>query len=240
MKPDDQSAEETGTNRPVLSLCAACRQPIPLGATICSICKSHQAVWKNRLQYWAGVSTLIVLTLSALVWLRETAWHVLFARDDVRVVSCNSLRSAVVVNRGDSEVYVSHLILTMPGRSQDWVVKRLDFEEPLAPARFLRREFPSDKFGHAAEFVRGLNQSEAQELIARAANGDACLELAMFSEDDAFLRELRQLAGPTLNTFVTGGYLEYRGLSEDRPMLVPISGVGVIRRDPKPECRLKK
>jgi hypothetical protein len=41
--------------------CIACRAPIPFDASICAGCKSHQASWKNRLQFWASVTALIVV-----------------------------------------------------------------------------------------------------------------------------------------------------------------------------------
>ena len=176
---------------------------------ICAACKSYQQRWKNHLEYGARVATLIVLIISAGVWLFGRAREALFYRDDVRVISANSLRSAVVENRGDGPVFISHLILTMPGRSADWEAKRLDFEEAVEAGRFVRRDFPPARLQDEAEFLRGLGAAAFEDFVKRAANGAPCLELVFFDTSDGFLREMRHMAGTTLNTFPVGGYLEY-------------------------------
>ena len=217
-------------------LCIACKSGLPDGATVCAACKSYQRAWKNHLEYGARVATLVVLTFSAGVWLFGKAREAFLYRDDVRLISCNSLRSAVVENRGDRPVFLSHLILTMPGRSADWEAKRLDFEEVLDAGRFTRRPFPPARLQDSAAFVRGIESAAFEDLVRRAANGDACLELAFFSASDGFLRELRQMAGQKLNTFRVGGYLEYRGRSKDDSILIPIEGSGVVRRAARSGC----
>ena len=143
-------------------LCVACGSAIPEGAGICAACKSYQQRWKNHLEYGARVATLIVLIISAGVWLFGRAREALFYRDDVRVISANSLRSAVVENRGDGPVFISHLILTMPGRSADWEAKRLDFEEVVEAGRFVRRDFPPARLQDKAEFLRGLGAASSR------------------------------------------------------------------------------
>jgi len=215
--------------------CIACKQQIPKGASLCPVCKSYQRNWKNHLQYTAGVAALVVLMISASTWLWGNARKLLLYRDDVRVISASTLDSAVVVNRGDGDVFVSHLLFTMPGRSSDWTAPRLIFDEKLAAGQFIRREFPKLKF-EAGEVVRGLSVTEFETQVSRAANGDPCLELVFTIASDALLREMIQIAGPTLNTFPDGGYLEYWGLSGNSPIDVPLKGTGVLFRDHRPTC----
>ena len=181
---------------------------------------------------------MIALLIAAAFWLWGNGRVLLgLARDDVRLISANTLDSAVVVNRGDREVYVSHLLLIVPGRSADWQAPRLIFEERLPVDQFLRREFPRARLQEQAEFVRGLDSADIEKLVSRAANGDLCLELAFFLDRDSLLRELKQMAGPTLNTFEVGGYLEYWRLSGDSPVDLPVKGTGVVRRALRQECR---
>jgi predicted nucleic acid-binding Zn ribbon protein len=210
--------------------CIACKQDIPTGALVCSQCKHFQQRWKNSLQYFAGVATVLVIMVSAITWLWGNARSAFWPRDDVRVISANTLGSAVVVNRGDGEAFVSHLIFTMPGRSADWIAPRLVFEERISPGQFVRREFPKSKFPDKVEFVRGLTADEFEKLIARATNGDSCLELAFFEGSDSLFRELQQMAGATLNTFEVAGYLQYWGINKATPIAVPLKGTGVLRR----------
>lgn len=227
----------TSQGRREARFCVACKSGIPDGAAVCATCKSYQHSWKNHLEYGARVATLVVLIISGGVWLFGKAREAFLYRDDVRIVSCNSLHSAVVENRGDGPVFLSHLLLTMPGRSADWEARRLEFEEVLEAGRFLRRAFPPARLQDKAQFLRGLDSAAFDDLVKRAANGDPCLELAFFSASDGFLREMRQMAGPKLNTFPVGGYLEYRGRSKENPILVSIEGSGVLRRATRPECQ---
>lgn len=216
--------------------CVACKQEIPVGASLCSHCKSYQHVWKNHLQYGAGIATLTVLVITAWSWLYLNAVKPIWHHEDVRLISSNSLRSAVVANRGDVEVFVSHMLLYMPGRSSSWEAKRLDFEEVLPPGKISRRDFPPASITGSAEFVRGLNSADFEKLLVRASNGDSCFELVFFDAKDTFFRDLKKMAGERLNTFEVAGYLEYRGLRADEPTAVPITGDGVLRRDLRRAC----
>jgi hypothetical protein len=204
---------------------------------LCSHCKSYQHVLKNHLQYGAGIATLIVLVITACSWIYLNVLKPLSFHDDVRLISSNSLRSAVVANRGDVEVFVSHMLLYMSGRPSSWQAKRLDFEEVLLPGRILSRDFPPASITSSSEFVRGLNSGDFEKLLVRASNGDSCFGVAFFDANDSFLRDLKKMAGERLNTFEIAGYLEYRGLRADEPMAVPITGDGVLRRDSRPECQ---
>jgi ribosomal protein L40E len=90
--------------------CIACRAAIPKSATVCSACKSYQIRWKNRLQYLAGITALVVALFTWTVPALPTIRKVLFWRDDVRVIALNSRGSAVVANYGDGEVFLSHFL----------------------------------------------------------------------------------------------------------------------------------
>ena len=227
--PADNQALQTKK----LTQCVVCKQDIPESASVCSICKSYQHRWLNWLQYISGVTALIVVTISAIAWLWGNVRTAFWYRDDVQIISANTLTSAVVVNRGDGEVFISHLIFTMPGRNSNWSAPRLVFEERLPAGQFVRREFPKSKLD-SGYFVRGISNADFENLIARAANGDPCFELAFFERSDSLLNELQQ-ASPTLNRFEVGGYLQYWGLSKTTPINVPISGFGLVR-----ECNPKK
>jgi hypothetical protein len=181
--------------------------------------------------------TLIVLLLTASSWIYLNIIKRFIDRDDVQLISADSLHSAVVANRGDTEVFVSHMFLYMQGRSSPWQAKRLDFEEILPPGKFLRRNFPPAAITGSAEFVRGLNSADFEKLLARASNGDPCLELVFFDAQDNFSRDLKKMAGPGLNTFDVSGYLEYRGPRTAGPTIVPITGGGVLRRDSRQGCQ---
>lgn len=231
------AAVVSDSKREVSRRCVACKQEIPSSASLCSICKSYQRSWKNHLQYSAGIATLAVLILSGSAWLVDKAHKTFFSRDDVRVVGCNTLGSAVIVNRGDREVFLSHLLLWMPGRTSNWVAPDLPINESLPPGQFLKRDYSFSRIKGTAYFVRGLSADEFQKQIERATNGDPCVEVAFYSSVDGNLPVLQTMATPTLNTFEVAGYLEYWGQRDQSAKKVPLTGIGVLRHDSKPECK---
>jgi hypothetical protein len=153
---------------------------------------------------------------------------VLWPHEKIRILSMNTLDSTVLTNHGNREVFISHLLLGMPGRSTDWVVMRLDFQEALLPGHFLCRSFAKSDRAGRSQIVRGVKPDEFQNLISRAVHGEPCLQLTMFSAHDSQLREITKMAGPQLNTFEVGGYIEYWLSESDQSKQLPIKGVGVV------------
>jgi hypothetical protein len=209
--------------------CVACGQNIPASASLCSVCRSYQKSWKNHAQYFSSLAALFAVIFASITWLWATARPLIWYRDDVRLVSVNSLDSAVVRNRSDGEIFLSHLLVTMHGRSGIWRAWGLEFGEHVSPGQFIRKEFPKPKID-GGDFVRGMKDAEFEVLVSEAANGAPCTELVFFGAADSFLRDLRVMAGPTLNTFPVSGYLAYWALNRDSPTELPITGVGVVRR----------
>ena len=194
----------------------------------------------SRLHYWAthwvtrGI--FAVLLAFGVGWAIFKGARLLWPTEELRLVSCNTLGSAVLANRGDDDVFISHLILSMPGRSTDWQAKRLDVKEFVKAGGILRREFPKSVISGPAEFIRAANSDEFNKLVSRAANGDPCLELAMFTANDDFFTELKKMAGPQLNTFEVGGFVQYWISQPDYPKHLPINGSGVVRRAQTAMC----
>jgi hypothetical protein len=217
--------------------CVVCKQEINSGAPLCPECKCYQSPWKNHLQYFAGVATLVVLTLAASSWVIGKVRAAYFYRNDVRVVECNTLGSAVIVNRGNGEVFLSHLLLWMPGRTSNWVAPEMKIDEKLSPGQFLSKGFPGSRIKGTAYFVRGLSSADFERLLARAANGDPCFEMAFFTDSDTDLRDIKIMAGPTLNTFNIAGYLEYWGSHSDSISRIQLTGTGMLRHDARAECK---
>src|ERR1019366_10584123 len=170
------------------ALCVACKQQIPSGSSLCSVCKSYQRSWKNHVQYFAGIATLLALTISALVWVVEKGRSAFFSHENVVLVACNTLDTgAVIVNRGDKEVFISHLMLSMAGRdNRPWGAPVLTIDERLEPGQFLRRAFPTARV-NSGTFVKGLSADDFEKLMIKASTGDPCTEAAFFSTSDGML-----------------------------------------------------
>ena len=220
-----------------MKACVECKSQIRADASLCSVCKSHQRDWQNWLQYFAGVATLITLSVSASFWLYQKIRSTYFYRENVGVVACNTLlRTVVIANRGDRDVFVTRLQLWMPGRTSDWQSPYLEINQSVAPGQFLKAEFPKTKLENG-EVVRGLSQAEFDALVRKAANYDPCLELDFFAGDDTHVGDIVLMAGPTLNQFRVQGNLEYVGARQNIPVKIPLGGIGIVRRDLSPACK---
>ncbi|HSZ03076.1 MAG TPA: hypothetical protein VK788_26505 [Terriglobales bacterium] len=188
------------------------------------------------MQYVAGVATLIALTVSASFWLYEKIEAAYFYHENVSLIACSTLmRTVAVVNRGDRDVFVSHLQLWMPGRTKDWAAPSLEISQTLSPGQIFEGKFPAPKLDYG-EFVRGLSATEFEKLVSKAANNDPCFELDFFAGFDTHYLDLEHAAGNTLNTFDVGGYLEYWGARTELPKRVLLEGKGVVRRSKLPAC----
>ena len=206
--------------------CIACKQEIPAAASICFVCKSYQRSWKNAFQYFSTLTALIALTSSALIWsfsLRSTIWPT----EDVRVLEANSTGIAVVANFGDQDVYISHLIFFMSGRTSNWQAPQIRFQERLAPGAIVRKEFPN-QLSPATSIARGVSEQALEDLIVKAASGDKCVKLGFFLDTDPALLLLSQMGGPTINKFKVSGFLEYVSGTSRTTKKKDISGSGLI------------
>ena len=164
--------------------CVACGQDIPETASLCSVCRSYQKSWKNHAQYFSSLAALIAVIFASITWLWANARPLIWYRDDVRLVAMNSLGSAVVLNRSDGEIFLSHLLLNIRGRSDTWHVRGLEFGEQVSPGQFVRKEFPKPKIG-GGDFVRGMRDAEFENLVSEAANGTPCSELVFLGANDS-------------------------------------------------------
>lgn len=60
--------EDPNEAGPTMKKCVACAEPISPEASLCKHCKSDQARWRNELKFWAGVTGVITLIASGLVF----------------------------------------------------------------------------------------------------------------------------------------------------------------------------
>ena len=134
-------------------------------------------------------------TISQLPALRA----ILFPVEDLHVVSLNSLHGGIVVNQGDKEVFLSHIMLKM-NRRAPWGAQRFPINESLPPGKFVKVPVPrSDDFGEGG-WVRGIQPSVLEKFIDVAIDDTRCFHIVFFSADDPLFRELKGFAGPSLLT----------------------------------------
>lgn len=222
------------------SACKACGTPMPRGAPLCPTCKSFQSRWKRQLQFYASTVALFIASASLLAWLGSTLPNLrrnLMPRDHLRVVSCNSADSIVVFNDGDRDLFVSHVLLYMSGRDSNWRAPRFSVQAVVPSGQFHRHELPHPRDIPNGEFVRGVQEPQWQQLLSRAVENSQCFNLYFFAQDDTFYKELSQMAGPHLNTFPVGAYVEYLAPGSSTPNRAEFPAVGVVQRDLSSTCQ---
>ena len=66
-------------------------------------------------------------------------------------------------------------------------------------------------------------------LFKLATGSSDCARIIMFAKNDPLFREVSESAGPALNKFEAGGYIEYFSIrSPNNPVRTPIAAVAAI------------
>ena len=92
--------------------CTACCSPIPVDATLCSECGSHQTPWLKNLLILARVSGLIAATVAAATYAAatyETVRKAIAWRNEIILVDYYSEGSITITNRSDGPVFVTNM-----------------------------------------------------------------------------------------------------------------------------------
>src|SRR5262249_52995262 len=92
--------------------CRACASQIHQCAKLCPICKTYQGWIRGTFQFLSGSTTLLVAAVSLALWI-PTIRVMIWPREDVRLISLNSLHGGVVVNLGDKEIFITQAELTL-------------------------------------------------------------------------------------------------------------------------------
>ena|SRR6266404_3059647 len=132
--------------------CKACGSPIPQSAALCSVCKTYQGRGRAFVHFLSSSTPLWVAAASLFLWAitQSPTVRILFwPREDVQLVAADSQEGAVIVNRGDYEVFVAEIFLYMTGRT-NWRGQHFPLYASVAPGKFLRVTVPQkDDFGTA-------------------------------------------------------------------------------------------
>ena len=91
--------------------CRACASQIDQCAQLCPDCKTYQGRVTGTFQFLSGSTALLVAVASLALWTPRIRVMIL-PREDVRLISLNSLHGGVVVNLGDPEIFIMQAELT--------------------------------------------------------------------------------------------------------------------------------
>ena len=219
--------------------CNACGSPIPQSAKLCPVCKTYQSRWRAAVHFlsastplWVAAASLFLWAITQLPTIRILIWP----REDVQVIAANPLEGAVIINRGDYEVFVARIMLYMTGRTSNWTGQQFPVHASVAPGKFLQVATPrKDDFG-AGFWVRNIKDAKIWEkFVDQAVNDKQCFQILLFALDDPFLRATLDSA-PTINRLAASGYLEYRTLRAPTYTRTGVQTTGVIRVRSTPDC----
>jgi hypothetical protein len=227
--------------------CRACGSPIPQSAKLCHVCKTYQHRFRASIHFLSSSTPLWVAAASLLFWaitqLLPTVRILLWPREDVQVVTANPLQGATIVNFGDHEVFVSHIVLFMTGRTSNWIAQHFPVDDSLAPGKLLRVAAPRTGDFDSGFFVRGVEAAKWEKFVDQAYSDKQCFQILLFAVNDPFFQEMAESAGPSLNQVPTSGYVEYRTISatlrRTYTLKQPVQATGVIRARSTPDCEKK-
>ena len=171
---------------------------------------------------------MLALTISGIVWFYTNGIKPMLSVDSVIVLAFDSQGETVVANTGGTAVYVSKIAMFMVGRDHDWTSAIATLDEMLGVGQLIRKDLAPSK--ESWTIVRGRNPDAFEDVIVKAANNDPCFIARFFVEKDPTLQDIRGIAGPTLNTFPSTGYLQYWSLRNPILVRVPLRGTGIVEQ----------
>jgi hypothetical protein len=220
--------------------CKACGSPIPQRAKLCPVCQTYQSRWRAFFHFFSS-STPLWVAAASLVWWAISQWptvRILFwPREDVQVVAADPHCSAVIVNSGDYEVFVVHIMLYMTDRTRNWVAEIPVFMS-VASGKFLqvpaaRKDDFQDVF-----WVRSVTDGMWEKFVDQPYSDKQCFQILLFAVNDPAFQAV-VAAAPTTNRIAAGGYIEYRTLTVPTYTRTPVPATGVIQARSTPECEKK-
>lgn len=220
--------------------CRECGSPILQSAKLCPVCKTYQGGWNKFVHFvltslplWAAAASLVVWAFAQWPTVQIYFW----SREDIQVIAANPLQGAIIVNRGDHEVFVSHISLFMTGRTSKWTAQRFPVDDSVAAGKFLRVAAPrKDDFG-PGYWVRGVESAKWEKFVDEAVSDKHCFQILLFTVDDPFFREVAESGGHSLNRLAAAGYIEYRTVDAPTYTRKPLRATGIIRN--RPDCQKK-
>lgn len=220
--------------------CKECGSPIPQSAKLCSVCKTYQQRWRAFIHFLSSSTPLWVAAASLFLWAitqLPTVRILIRPREDVQVIAANLQRGAVIVNRGDYEVFVAHIMLYMTGRTSNWVAEEIPVFMSVAPGKFLHVAAAKDDF-KPGFWVRSVKDAIWEKFVDQAFSDKQCFQILLFAVDDPAFQAVVASA-PTINRLAAGGYIEYRTLTALTYTRKPVHATGVIQARSTPDCEKK-
>lgn len=227
--------------------CAACCSPIPVDATLCSECGSHQTPWLKNLLILARVSGLIAVTVAGATYAvttYETVRKALAWRNEIVLVDYNSGGSITITNRSDGPVFVTSMdvrAVTEEGESfyefSVAVNKRIELQDFVSfdqPQENRFKDYIVD-----STFVQGEDPDDALGYLARGLDPDnRCYKAAFFYEGNSRYKQVRGFLDHLLVYRNVSASITYHTVRGEEIQTDQIAVVATILRSKECEPRL--
>lgn len=192
--------------------CIACGAKIEKGATLCSVCKSHQSKWRNNLTFFSGLTALFVLIGSLATYVYSTVAQArkdMFWSRQVSIVKFDSSSGMTVLNSSDNPVYISHVELSRLVYDGGTTFEKTHYEtieETIEPHKFIYLSHPSsdafpkklasqfettyqkdvttEKLTQSYRLLTGLSDPELKFALQRYASEDSCIQMSLHTLND--------------------------------------------------------
>lgn len=177
--------------------CIACQAEIPLNASVCSKCSTHQNQLVNIFQSAGrvvGVFSAILAFASYVISSAPAVRQAIAWQDDINVLSYSDER-VVIGNKGDGEVFVSYVFI----RTETDTTTIRSINRMVAVDEIATVELSS--FKETFTVVAGLTDAEWEQyqyLDGSDNDNGQCITINFFSESDPELRLYSDALGDDL------------------------------------------
>jgi predicted nucleic acid-binding Zn ribbon protein len=218
--------------------CVECGSEISEGVTLCSKCGSYQSRKKNLLLFISKVASALSVLAAAIIYISSTLlslYEQYNTTDDVEVISFASHDEAVILNKGDGPVFISHFSL----KAERGGTAIVPVNKTLEPNQILTHSTDSERFKRLAKY-KLISGKVLDDWISenKHASGseDACTVYAVIHENDPKMQLMSENYGNKKFTGKGETALHYYSLKSKKKITVNFPSRTVYLANP--DCNL--
>lgn len=211
--PGEPPRNSAPSEHPDQKLCISCGSLIPRTAHICSVCKSYQNAWKNFLVFFSGVTSVVILTGSAISFIWSNYFKIMEQSKYTCRIDLHYLRTqihpefdAVFSSSWPEPIFIDELTLKWSGGYVRYRVNRqIQSREFLSIERIVNPKTEKEKAEAYSEFIarsfvanesgtrgKALRQVDLNVVRAQNKNSD-CFLPVFFNSQSTDLERIKDL-----------------------------------------------
>jgi hypothetical protein len=215
------------------SICIACRSPIDRDASVCPVCKSWQARWKNVAAFYAGFATVVTLIVTAIFYIFSTLSREIKTSANSHVLEFAApLGNQIYTNAGQSDAFLSHVEIYWGYAGN----QSITVAEEIKSGQIISRAYPSNNQWYT-NYEQGLylanDAGDGTIYEDFAAYGDVanCVGVQFFSVENNEIKRMNQhyqKENKRLATIPVTATLYYYINNDERIRTAPFDAVGAF------------